>query len=558
MNITESISDGLKREYKVTINAAELDEKLRQRLDELKGQVRLAGFRQGKVPLDHLKRVYGKSLMGEVVNQSVNDATGKLISERDLRPAQQPSVDLDKSIEKVIEGEGDLAFTVSFEIIPQFELGDFSEVEIRRLVAEVEEHEVDEALKRIAEQNRRFELCDDAAGHGDVVNIDFVGSVDGKEFEGGKAENMGVEIGAGRFIPGFEEQLKGARAGEERTLNVTFPDAYAEKSLAGKAAVFATTVRDVRRPAKTQIDEAFAKELGFDDLGKLRAAVREQIERDYKRLSRERLKRELLDALDERYDFELPGQLVNSELQQLLAQVRQEKNQHQDHDHHDHDHAHHDHDHAHHDHDHAHHDHDHAHHDHDHAHHDHDHAHHDHDHAHHDHDHAHHDHDHAHHDHDHAHADDMLSDEERAELAAIAERRVRLGLVLSEIGSRNNITVSQEELTRAMAEQARRFPGQEKMLYAYYQKNPQALVQLRGPIFEDKVVDFICELAKVRDEKVSREELIRNPDAEDEGEEGAPGRAALKGKKAASAKKTAAKQAPVKKDSAKKEQAKGR
>ncbi|MDQ4061421.1 MAG: trigger factor, partial [Pseudomonadota bacterium] len=324
MQVTETLSEGLKRELKVVVPAAELESRLGTRLDELKTRVRINGFRPGKVPVSHLRRLYGRSVMAEIVQDVVNETTQQAVS--NAKPAFQPNIALpeDKAeIEAVMDGKADLAYTLSFEVLPEIELPDFSKVSVEKQVAEVTDAEVDEALGRIARANRSFTPRgeDEAAENGDRLTIDYVGRIDGEPFEGGSAEGAFLELGSGQFIPGFEEQLLGAKAGEQRTVTVRFPEDYGAKHLAGKEAAFDVTVREVARPGETALDDEFAKSLGMESLDKLREAIRGRIGEDYAAASRRKLKRRLLDALDETVKFDLPPTLVEQEFEAIWRQV---------------------------------------------------------------------------------------------------------------------------------------------------------------------------------------------------------------------------------------------
>ncbi|MEQ8745223.1 trigger factor [Pyruvatibacter sp.] len=487
MQVTETLSEGLKREFKVVVEAAELNTRLDAKLDEIKGQVQLKGFRPGKVPKAHLKKTYGKSVMGDVIQETVGETSQKAIEEKNLKPALQPNIELEGDVEPVIEGTADLAYKLTFEIMPDFDLPDFSSLKLTRPVVEVSDEEIDEALGRMAAQQQSYEPKDDKAkaDEGDRLTIDFLGKIDGVPFDGGAAEGASLVIGSGQFIPGFEEQLKGAKKGDEVLVKVTFPEEYGAENLAGKDAEFDVTVQEVAGPAETKIDDEFAKQMGLESLDALKEALKGRMGEDYARISRSRVKRSLLDELDGITDFELPPTMLEQELEQIIQQAQSEKaHSAEDYD--------------------------------------------------------------PEHDHDHDHSDVEITDEERDEYKTIAGRRVRLGLLLSEVGSRNEITVTQEEVNRAIAEQARNYPGQEQQVFQFYTQNQQAQAQLRAPLFEDKVVDYILELAKVTDEKVTREALLEDPDAPAEDAVDAKDDKPKK-KKAAAKKKTATKKKDAKK-----------
>jgi trigger factor len=444
MQITETVSEGLRREYKVVVPMGDLDAKVTARLEEMKPKMHLKGFRPGKAPVSFLKKQYGKSMMGEVVEQAVNDGSAKAISDNALKPAFQPRVEAVGEIEKVIEGKADLEFTVTVDLMPDFDITDLSKMKVERLVSDVTDADIDEALKRLAEQSRTYSpRAEDASAElDDIVKIDFVGRVDGEEFAGGKGEGFDLTLGSGQFIPGFEEQIIGAKTGETRDVKVTFPADYPEAKLAGKDAVFAVTVKEVKAPDEAKADDELAKRLGLESLGVLKDRVREQVKTDFTRATRVHLKRRILDALDTTHSFELPPAMVESEFNSIWSQVEAELKREGK-----------------------------------------------------------------------TAADEGKSEDDlKKEYHDIAERRIRLGLVLARIGEQNGLTVPADELQRAIAQRARQFPGQEQQVFEYYTKNPQAQAEIRAPIFEDKVVDFITELADVTDRKVDRETLFMDPD----------------------------------------------
>ena len=448
MQVTETLSEGLKREFKVSVPAAELDTKVNARLNDLKDRVQIRGFRPGKVPVTHLKRLYGRSAMAEVIEATVRDANTQIFSERGFKLAGDPKVTLpteQADVEKLIEGKSDLDYTVAIEILPPIELADFKTFKLTRPTAEVTDAEIDEAVSRIAEQNKPYaaKASGEKAAEKDRVTIDFTGSIDGKPFEGGTGGDIVVELGSGTFIPGFEEQLLGVASGDKRKVEATFPTNYANAELAGKAASFDVTVKGVETPQPVTIDDEFAKKLGLDSLAKLRDAVKDRLAREHNAMSRQKLKRQLLDQIDATHKIEPPASLVDDEFGRIWSQVTTELEAEKK-----------------------------------------------------------------------TFADENTTEEKaREEYRKIAERRVRLGLVLAEIGEKNKITVSDEEISRAVTDQARQFPGQEQRVWEYYRKNPQALASVRAPIYEEKVVDFVLELAKVEEKKVSREELFKEDEA---------------------------------------------
>jgi trigger factor len=447
MQVTETTTEGLKREFRVVVPAADLEARLNERIIELKDRVRLNGFRPGKVPINHLKRVYGRAVMAEAIEEVVRQTNAQIVSERGFRLAMEPKVTLPEEqgeIEQVIAGHSDLAYTVAVEVIPTIELADFKNIAIDRLVAEVTDEEVDAAIKAIADQNKPYSARAEGgkAEKGDRVVISFTGTIDGQPFEGGNGEDIAVLLGSETFIPGFEEQLTGIGAGETRSINANFPQNYAVETLAGKSAVFEVTAKTVEAPGSVTIDDAFAKSLGLESLDNLKTTVKERIEREHASASRQKLKRSLLDKLDELHKFAPPPTLVDEEFDRVWNTVLSDlKSQNRT-------------------------------------------------------------------------FDDEGTTEEKAksEYRAIADRRVRLGLVLAEIGEKNGIKVTEDELSRAVVERARQFPGREQEVWDYYRKNPSAVGALRAPIFEEKVVDFVVELAKVADRKVSREDLYREDD----------------------------------------------
>jgi len=449
MQVTETTTDGLKREFKVVVPASDLDARLNDRLAQLKDRVQLRGFRPGKVPVTHLKKVYGRAVMAETIEELVRETNAKIVTDRGLRLAMDPKITMPENqseIEGVIAGKSDLAYTVALEVVPPIALADFKQIALERQVAEVSDDEVENALQRIVEQNRPFGAKGEGAKveKGDRVIVKFTGTIDGKEFEGGSGDDIAVQVGSNTFIPGFEDQLIGMAAGETRTVNVSFPKNYLAPNLAGKDAVFEVTAKSIEAPGTVTVDDTFAKSLGMESLDKLKGAIKERLTREHAAASRRKLKRALLDQLDTLHKFAPPPTLVEEEFKNVWSTVLsdlQSQNR--------------------------------------------------------------------------TFADEDTTEEKaREDYRGIADRRVRLGLVLAEIGDKNNIKVTDEELTRAIVEQARQYPGREQEVWDHYRKNPGAVATLRAPIFEEKVVDFIVELAKVTDKPVSREELFR----EDEGE----------------------------------------
>ena len=450
MQVTEINAQGLKREFQVLLAAHELEERLTTELSGMKDKVQLKGFRPGKVPVAHLRKVYGRSVMAEVVQNAVNEANRKIVADNDLKLALEPQVEFptdQAEIEKALDAKADLAFKVALEVMPSFELADLSDVSLKKLVAKPEDSEVDEALQRMAGQSRPFTERDEGAEaqDGDRVTIDFVGRIDGEEFEGGKGEGIDLELGSGSFIPGFEEQLVGAKVGDKRVVKATFPEAYGAEHLAGKDAAFDVTVTKIQAPGEAKIDDEFAKSLGMDSLEKLREAIAKAIGGDFEAASRRKLKKELLDALDGKYAFELPPSLVAQEFASVWAQVEQDLKARGK-----------------------------------------------------------------------SFADEDTTEEKaQADYRKIAERRVRLGLVLAQVGERADIKVSDEEVNQALIARVRQFPGQEQQVWDFYRKNPQALAELRAPLFEEKVVDHVLGQVKLVEEPVSKETLFADEDDDD-------------------------------------------
>ena len=449
MQVTETTNEGLKREFRVTLPATDLDARLTERLTEMKDRVRINGFRPGKVPVDHLKKVYGRAVMAETIEQMVRETNTKILTDRGLKLAMEPKITLpeDQSeVENVISGKTDLSYTVAVEVVPQIALADFKAIKLERIVADVADLEVDEGVRRLAEQNRTYTARPEGAKaeSGDRVVISFKGTVNGEAFEGGSGDDVPVKIGANVFLPGFEDQLLGIAAGESRTVNVTFPADYGAEKLAGQAASFEVVAKAVEQPNELTIDDAFATSLGIDTLDKLRQAVKERIAQEYAGASRQKLKRELLDKLDALHKFEAPPSLVEQEFTNVwntvLADLKSQNRTFEQ--------------------------------------------------------------------------EGTTEEKAREEYRAIADRRVRLGLVLAEIGDKNNIKVNDDEVARAVMERARQYPGREREVWDYYQKNYNALASVRAPIFEEKVVDFIVELADVVERKVTKDELFKEEEEE--------------------------------------------
>ncbi|MEC7806957.1 MAG: trigger factor [Pseudomonadota bacterium] len=483
MEVTETITEGLKREFKVVIAAAEIDSKVDERLKEIAPTLQLPGFRPGKVPATLVKKRFGQSLLGEVLEKSVNESSQQALDERGLRPAAQPN------IEVVSFDEGkDLEFNLSVELMPEIEPLDYSVLKLKKLVAEANEKDIDDALSKLAEQHKGSEPISSkrASKIGDILVIDFVGSVDGEKFDGGSAEGHHLELGSNQFIPGFEEQLVGKKAGASVKVEVKFPENYSQANLSGKNAFFDTKIKEIRQSTKVKIDDDFAKLFGLEELSALRDALKTQIEQELEQTTKARLKRELLDKLEDVKPFDVPQSMSDQEYASICQAVKaneenantsnldQQENNNEDGE-------------------------------------------------------------------GSTPVDESLSDDDKKEYRQIAERRVRLALVLQEVGRLNNIEVSDEEVQRALFQEASRYPGQEKQIMELYQKNPQAMASIRAPLYEDKIVDFITEMAEVSEKKVTRDELLAEPANEE-----------VVKPKETKKKKVSAKKAPAKKVSTKK------
>ncbi len=444
MQVTETLNEGLKRGFTVVVPAAELDSKRTARLAELGKSMNLKGFRPGKVPMAVVKQRYGTAVTGEVLEQAVNDATREVMTERGLRQAAQPKVEL---VHGAAPGDSeDLEFTLELELLPEIAQPDLSQLSLTRLKAEPDAETIDKALADIAKRQRSFETVEETrpAANGDVLEVDFVGKIDGVAFDGGTANDVNVELGGQGFIPGFAEQLEGMSAGEKRTITVTFPADYQATELAGKEATFDIDAKALKRPVDVALDDELAKKIGFEGLEQVREAIAGQVRNEYEQLSRMRIKRELLDALATQTDFEAPAGMVDAEFGSIWSRVEQDLKA------------------------------------------------------------------------DKLDEEDKGKDEEtlRSDYRKIAERRVKLGLLLAEIGRVNGVTVTPEEMMRAMRAEASRYPGQEMQVIEFFRANPQAAESLRGPIFENKVVDYVLELAKVEDKTVTPEELADVPPAD--------------------------------------------
>lgn len=442
MDIKELEADGLTKKYHVTVKKEALSEKLDAKIKEMQPQVSLKGFRPGKVPASHIRKMFGQSIMKDVVEEVLNESSQQAINDNKLRPAGQPKIDLRANGEDVTNGNADLEYNMTVESIPEFEPVDPETLKFTRLTTELTDEAVDERLTELASGQKTYKKKAKTAKakKDDAVLIDFVGSIDGEEFEGGAAEGHQLVIGSGTFIPGFEDQLIGAKAGDELDVKVTFPEEYQAEALAGKEAVFKVTVHEVQGAKDAELDDELAKKFGMDDLDALKTAIKEQMQAELDAQSRMKLKRAILDELDKAHEFDLPGGMVEAEFNNIWQQVQAEKAQGQ--------------------------------------------------------------------------LDEEDADKSDEELEAdyrkIAERRVRLGLVLAEMGQKAEIDVSNEELQTALINEARQYPGQEQQVIEFYQKNPSQLAALRAPIYEEKVVDLITEKATVKDKKVDRETLFED------------------------------------------------
>lgn len=463
MQVIETLAQGLKRELKVVIPADEMEARMNERLVEVKDRVRINGFRPGKVPVAHLKKVYGKSIMADLVNEIVREKPTEILTSRGEKSATQPEIGMtedEAEADKILKAEADFEFTVAYEIIPPIQLKDASGIKVTREVVDVGEDEVNEQIERIAESARTYESKKGKAANGDRVTIDYLGKVDGEAFDGGKDEDAELVLGSNRFIPGFEEQLVGAKAGDEKTITVTFPTDYPAANLAGKEATFDVTVKDVAAAAPIEINDELATKLGLESVDKLKEIVRGQIESQFGSITRQKVKRQLLDQLDELYQFDTPERLVDAEFENIWRQINTDLQQAGK-----------------------------------------------------------------------TFADEDTTEEEaRAEYRKLAERRVRLGLVLSEIGEKAGVQVSDDEMQNSLFQQLRQFPGQEKEIIEYFRNTPGAAASLRAPLFEEKVVDHLLTEVSVTDKKVSKEELTAEDDADEK-----------PAKKTASKKKAAAK-----------------
>jgi len=431
MQITETLAEGLKREYQITITGDDLETRVNDKLKEAQPEIEMKGFRKGKVPMALLKKQFGPRLMGEAMQEAVDGAMQGHLEESGDRPAMQPEI---KMVNEDWKEGDDVVVAMNYEKLPEIPDVDYKALKLERMVVTAADEDLTETLENLASNAQNFETKDGAAEDGDQVVIDFLGKVDGEAFEGGSAEDFPLTLGSGSFIPGFEEQLIGTSAGDEKNVEVTFPEEYGAEHLAGKAAVFECKVKDVQKPVPAEIDDELAKKFGAEDLEALKGQITERLKSEYTGAARQVTKRQLLDQLDEQVTFDLPPTLVKAEADQIAHQLWHEENPEVE-------------------------------------------------------------------DHDHP---EIEATEEHTKLA---ERRVKLGLLLAELGQKNEVQVSDAEMTQAIMNQARQYPGQEREFFEFIQKNPQAQQQVRAPLFEDKVVDFIFEMADTTDKDVTKDEL---------------------------------------------------
>ena len=443
MQVVEKSAEGLSRVIAVTIPASELNAKLDAKAAEVAPQMKLKGFRPGKVPVSHVRKTYGRDLMGEIVNDALNQSSQKALDDAKLRPAAPAEMKLVSNMDQVVAGKEDLSYEMALEVMPDFKPVDPKSLKLTRPVYEASDADLDEALKELAGQAKTYEDKGGKApkaAEGDQLTIDFVGKIDGEVFEGGSAEDADLIIGSNRFIPGFEEQLTGAKVGDEKTIEVTFPEQYQAAHLAGKAATFDVTVKALKAPQDSKIDDDFAKRLGLESIDKLKELLRDNLNQQYKGAARFKLKRALLDQLDEKHSFDLPPKMVEAEFDGIWQQVEADKEAGRL-----------------------------------------------------------------------PEADAKKSDKKlKEEYRKIAERRVRLGLVLAEIGRENNVTVTDQELNNAIMAEARNYPGQEQAVLNFYRQNPNAAAGMRAPIYEEKVCDLIFDQAEVKEEPISKEDLLKD------------------------------------------------
>ena len=476
MQVTETKSEGLSREFKVALPAKDIEEKISFRIQELAQTVSLPGFRPGKVPVAVLRQKYGPSVMGEILERAVNDSTQQALAEKGVRPAMQPEIEVTS-----FEDGKDLEYTIAVEILPEITPTDFSKIKLERLVPNTNQDEIDHVLENLAKSHGDSQTISDArkSKNGDVLLIDFLGRVDGVEFAGGKAEGYELTLGTGTFIPGFEDQLVGVKAGDKVDVKVTFPENYGAAELSAKEAVFEVTVHELKETVPSAIDDELAKKVGMESLETLKTSIQEEQEREFNNMARMMLKRELLDKLADAHDFEVPGKLLEREFESIWAQFEEQRKSAAEAGQPDPE-------------------------------------------------------------------EEKSEDEQKQDFREIAERRIRLGLLMSEVGRLNNVEISQEDLNRQLMAEAQRHPGREQEVIDHFKNNPQAMEQLSAPVYEEKVVDFIIEQASVKDRKATMDDMVKALEAGD-GEKPA---AKKKAKKKTETKKTVkkAEKKPAKKD----------
>ncbi len=462
--VTETNNEGLKRAYKIIVPAADIEEKVNARLAQIAQTANMPGFRPGKVPVALLKKTHGQAIMGEVLEMTVNESSQATIVENELRPVSQPKIEIDK-----FDEGGDLEYSIELEVFPEIKLTDFSKLKLERMKVPANEEQVDEIIGQMAASQKDSKPVEKKrpVASGDIAVIDFVGSVDGEEFAGGKADDYGLEIGSSSFIPGFEDQIIGKDVGDKLDVKVTFPKEYTEE-LAGKDAVFAVTIKELRETIPAKLDDSFAQKMGAENLEDLKAKLRENQEAELAQYTRMRVKRDLLDVLDDTHEFELPGGMIEAEFDAVWHQFEHQRKDHPEQ--------------------------------------------------------------------IEAEDKDKTDDELKEEYRDISARRVRLGLLLAEIGRINEITVTPDEVNRAIMQEAQQYKGQEKEVFEHYKNNPEAMQAVQSPLLEDKVVDYILELANVSEKTVTLEELMAEPEAPKKAKAKAPAK-----KKTAAKKKVAAK-----------------
>lgn len=442
MQVTETLNEGLARELTVVVPKGDLSSKLDAKLEDMKGKVKINGFREGKVPMSHVKKMYGKQAMAEIVNEIINKTSGEVLKEREEKPAQQPEISMtedEKEADKILAGNSDFEFKMTYEVVPEITVPNLEKLKIERPVTDVSDEEINEQVEKIAESARKYEEKKGKAADKDQITMDYLGKLDGEPFDGGKDEDALLVIGSNRFIPGFEEQLVGLKAGDNKVIKLSFPEDYQAENLAGKEVEFDVTIKLVEKPAKLELDDELAKQLGMESMEKLREAIKGQVESQNGSYTRAKVKRQILDTLDKEVKMELPTKMVEVEFkniwQQMTAELERAKSSFE--------------------------------------------------------------------------KEDTTEEEAKKEYQKLAERRVRLGLLLAQIGETAEVEISEEEMQKAVYDQVRQYPGQEQQIFEYFQKNPEAVAGLRAPLYEEKVVEFIMTKADITDKTVSREELMK-------------------------------------------------